>query len=87
MAEDVRMALAALRRKAKAEPGLDVLRAGMRVLAQALMEVEVEHHPVTRTRRPIFTLDGTSTPCPPRDLPTRAFWVLPFPPSSPYATP
>ena len=44
MAEDVRMALAELLRKAEAEPGLDVLREGVRVLAQALMELEVEWH-------------------------------------------
>ena len=41
MAEDVRMALAELLRKAEAQPGLDVLREGVRVLAQALMEMEV----------------------------------------------
>jgi putative transposase len=44
MAEDVRMALAALLRKAEADPGLDVLREGVRVLAEALMEAEVERH-------------------------------------------
>ena len=44
MAEDVRMALADLLRKAETEPGLDVLREGVRVLAQALMELEVEWH-------------------------------------------
>jgi putative transposase len=44
MAEDVRMALAELLRKAEAEPGLDVLREGVRVLAQALLEVDVEQH-------------------------------------------
>jgi len=44
MAEDVRMALADLLGKAEAEPGLDVLRQGVRVLAQAVMEVEGEHH-------------------------------------------
>ena len=44
MADEVRMALAELLRKAGAEPGLDVLREGVRVLAQALMEVEVEQH-------------------------------------------
>jgi transposase-like protein len=44
MAEDVRMALTDLLRKAGAEPGLDVLREGVRVLAQALLELEVEQH-------------------------------------------
>jgi putative transposase len=44
MAEDVRMALAALLRKAEAEPGVDVLREGVRVLAEAVMELEVERH-------------------------------------------
>jgi transposase-like protein len=44
VADGVRMALAELLRKADADPGLDVLREGLRVLAQALMEVEVEQH-------------------------------------------
>jgi transposase-like protein len=38
------MALAELLRKAEAEPGLDVLRDGVRVLAEALMALEVEQH-------------------------------------------
>ena len=42
MADDVRMALADLLRKADAEPGLDVLREGVRVLAEAVMALEVE---------------------------------------------
>ena len=44
MADEARMALAELLRKAEAEPGLDVLREGVRVLAEALMEVEVAQH-------------------------------------------
>jgi transposase-like protein len=44
MADETRMALAELLRKAEVEPGLDVLRKGVRVLAEALMEVEVEQH-------------------------------------------
>ena len=44
MADDVRMALAELVRKAEAEPELDVLRAGVRVLAEAVMDLEVEQH-------------------------------------------
>ncbi len=44
MADEARMALADLLRKAEAEPGLDVLREGVRVLAEALMELEVERH-------------------------------------------
>jgi putative transposase len=44
MADETRMALAELLRKAEAEPGLDVLREGVRVLAEALMDVEVEEH-------------------------------------------
>jgi transposase-like protein len=44
MADEVRMALTELLRKAGTEPGLDVLREGVRVLAQALMEVEVDQH-------------------------------------------
>ncbi len=44
MADELRMALADLRRKAEAEPSLDVLREGVRVLAEALMELEVTRH-------------------------------------------
>ncbi len=44
MADETRMALAELLRKAAAEPGLDVLREGVRVLAEALMALEVEQH-------------------------------------------
>jgi transposase-like protein len=41
MADDVRMALTDLLRKAEVEPDLDVLREGVRVLSQALMELEL----------------------------------------------
>ena len=44
MADEVRMALAELLRKAEAEPDLDVLREGVRVLAEAIMDLEVEQH-------------------------------------------
>jgi putative transposase len=44
MADAVRMALAELLRKADTDPGLDVLREGVRVLAEALMELEVTQH-------------------------------------------
>jgi putative transposase len=44
MTDAVRMALADLLRKADAEPGVDVLREGVRMLAEALMELEVERH-------------------------------------------
>ena len=44
MADETRMALTELLRKAEAEPGLDVLREGVRVLAEALMALEVEQH-------------------------------------------
>jgi transposase-like protein len=44
MTDAVRMALVELLRKAEAEPGVDVLRDGVRVLAEALMDVEVEQH-------------------------------------------
>jgi putative transposase len=44
MADETRMALAALLRKAEAEPGVDVLREGVRVLAEALMDLEVAQH-------------------------------------------
>ena len=41
MAENLSMALAELQRKADAEPDVDTLRDGVRVLTQALMELEV----------------------------------------------
>jgi transposase-like protein len=44
MADTVRMALSELLRKAATEPGEDVLREGVRVLAEAVMELEVEQH-------------------------------------------
>ncbi len=44
MAENLSMALAELLRKADAEPDLDTLREGVRVLTQALMELEVAQH-------------------------------------------
>jgi putative transposase len=44
MADAVRMALTELLRKAEADPGADVLRAAMQVMAQALMEIEVAQH-------------------------------------------
>ncbi len=44
MADELRMALADLLRKAEAEPSADVLREGVRVLAEALMELEVSRH-------------------------------------------
>src|SRR5919109_3467690 len=44
MAENVSMALTELLRKAEAEPDLDTLREGVRVLTQALMELEVAQH-------------------------------------------
>ena len=44
MAETLSMALTELLRKAEAEPDLDTLREGVRVLTQAVMEVEVAQH-------------------------------------------
>jgi putative transposase len=44
MADTLSMALAELLRKADAEPDLDTLREGVRVMTQALMEVEVAQH-------------------------------------------
>jgi transposase-like protein len=44
MADELRMALADLLRKAAAEPDTDVLREAVRMLAQALMELEVAQH-------------------------------------------
>jgi len=44
MADDLRMALIALLRMAEVEQDTDVLREGVRVLSQALMELEVSKH-------------------------------------------
>src|SRR2546423_11142700 len=44
MADTLSMALAELLRKADAEPDLDTLREGVRVMTQALMELEVAQH-------------------------------------------
>ena len=44
MADTPRMALRDLRRKAAADPDVDVLREALRVLTQELMEAEVEAH-------------------------------------------
>ena len=44
MADTVSMALAEFLRKAEAEPDLDTLRAGVRVMTQALREIEVAQH-------------------------------------------
>ena len=44
MAANMRMALVELLRKAELEPNLDFLREGVRVLAQGVMELEVEQH-------------------------------------------
>jgi transposase-like protein len=44
MADDLRMALAELLRKAEMEQDADFLREGVRLLAQELMEMEVSHH-------------------------------------------
>lgn len=40
MADEVRMAVTGLLRKAEAEPGLDGRRAGVRVLAEALLALK-----------------------------------------------
>ena len=44
MAENLSMALAELLRKADAEPDVDTLREGVRVMTQTLMELEVAQH-------------------------------------------
>ena len=44
MADSLSMALTELLRKAEAEPDLDTLREGVRVLTQALMKLEVAQH-------------------------------------------
>lgn len=44
MADDLRMALGELLRKAQADRDADFLREGVRVLSQALMDLEVVQH-------------------------------------------
>ena len=44
MTDELRMALSGLLRKAETEPDVDVLREGLGLLSQALMEIEVEAH-------------------------------------------
>ena len=44
MADNLSVALAELVRKADAEPDVDTLREGVRVMTQALMELEVAQH-------------------------------------------
>jgi transposase-like protein len=44
MADELRIGLQELLRKAQMEGNVDFLREGVRVLAQALMEIEVEQH-------------------------------------------
>ena len=44
MADELRMGLARLLRKARMEHNADCLKEGVRVLSQALMEMEVEEH-------------------------------------------
>ena len=44
MADELRIGLSELLRKAHMEGDVDFLREGVRVLAQALMEIEVEQH-------------------------------------------
>ena len=44
MAEDLRMALQELLRKAELDGDVDFLRDGVRMLAQELMEIEVAQH-------------------------------------------
>ena len=44
MADTVRMALTALLRKAQLDKDTDVLREGMKVLGEALMELELTQH-------------------------------------------
>ena len=51
MADESRMALAELLRKAEAEPGLDLLREGVRVLAEALMDAGGRAAPGRRAAR------------------------------------
>lgn len=45
MANELRIALLELLRKADLEPDVDVLRQGMKLLAQELMELDVTQHP------------------------------------------
>ena len=70
MAENLSMALAELLRKADAEPDVDTLREGVRVMTQALMELEVAQHlvpsaisaPLSDTVNATATAIGTGIP-------------------------
>lgn len=44
MADTIRMALGELLRKAEAEPDTDLLREGLKTLAEQVMEVEIGQH-------------------------------------------
>ena len=64
MADELRMGLAQLLRKARMEHNADFLKEGVRVLSQALMEMEVEEHIRSGTSRA-----GGRTQRPPQRLP------------------
>lgn len=51
MADELRMALEDVLRKAQLDGDVDFLREGVRVLSQALMELEVSQHRPEGTRR------------------------------------
>jgi hypothetical protein len=64
MADELRMGFAQLLRKARMEHNADFLKEGVRVLSQALMEMEVEEHIRSGTPRA-----GGRTQQPPQRLP------------------
>jgi hypothetical protein len=64
MADELRMGPAQLLRKARMEHNADFLKEGVRVLSQALMEMEVEEHIRSGTPRA-----GGRTQRPPQRLP------------------
>jgi transposase-like protein len=59
MADDFKMALEELLRKAQIEGDVDFLRDGVQVMAQALMELEVTHHVGAEPYERTATRNGT----------------------------
>ncbi len=71
MADEVRIALLELLRKAQVEGDVDFLREGVRVLSQALMELEVTQHLGAERHERTAERTGQRNGYRPRDLDTR----------------
>jgi putative transposase len=71
MADELRMALAEVLRKAELERDVDVLREGVRVLSHALMDLEVEQHVGAARHERTATRTGQRTGSRERDGDTR----------------